>query len=317
MRPEVLTVMPTEEITIRVDPDAARAYREAPEQERRKLDLLLSLRLHDALRPTGSLQELMSDISRKAHERDDLAVAVGDLLEDGLEALLELAPVLGAGHQRADVQADQPLVLEALGDVALEAGDGRFQEVVEPSMLDVLTAGGTPAGVVVDVTDTERLELDGVLLLTPIDAQEVWCAGVTYERSRTARHDEAVVKDVYSMVYEADRPELFLKDAMWRRTVGPGQAIAVRSDSGWNVPEPEIGLVLGQRGAILGMTIGNDVSSREIEGENPLYLPQAKVYAGACAIGPSRPSGIAATKSRACAISRQRQSSSSVASGLP
>jgi 2-dehydro-3-deoxy-D-arabinonate dehydratase len=171
--------------------------------------------------------------------------------------------------------------------IAVEASDGRFEETVEASMLDVLASGGTAAGVSLDVTDPVHLELQGVLLLTPIDAQEVWCAGVTYERSRQARHEEAVITDVYSMVYEADRPELFLKDAMWRRTVGHGQAIAVRSDSTWNVPEPEIGLVLGHRGAILGVTIGNDVSSRSIEGENPLYLPQAKVYAGACSIGPA------------------------------
>jgi 2-dehydro-3-deoxy-D-arabinonate dehydratase len=97
---------------------------------------------------------------------------------------------------------------------------------------------------------------------------------------------EAVV-DVYTSVYDARRPELFLKDAMWRRTVGPGEPIGVRTDSSWDVPEPEIGVVLGERGRILGVTIGNDVSSRSIEGENPLYLAQAKVYAGACAIGPA------------------------------
>jgi 2-dehydro-3-deoxy-D-arabinonate dehydratase len=110
---------------------------------------------------------------------------------------------------------------------------------------------------------------------------------VTYERSRDARVDEAAVKDVYTMVYEATRPELFLKDAMWRRTVGPGESIGIREDATWNVPEAEIGLVLGARGRILGYTIGNDVSSRDIEGANPLYLPQAKVYAGACSIGPA------------------------------
>jgi 2-dehydro-3-deoxy-D-arabinonate dehydratase len=123
-------------------------------------------------------------------------------------------------------------------------------------------------------------------LLCPVDAPEVWCAGVTYERSRDARIEESG-SDVYARVYDADRPELFLKDAGCRRTVGPGAAIAVRSDSRWNVPEAEIGLVLGSRGEIGGYTIGNDVSSRDIEGANPLYLPQAKVYAGACAIGPA------------------------------
>jgi 2-dehydro-3-deoxy-D-arabinonate dehydratase len=124
-------------------------------------------------------------------------------------------------------------------------------------------------------------------LLVPINAPEVWCAGVTYERSRDARVDESAAKDVYTLVYEAPRPELFLKDAAGRRTVGPGKPIGIRADSTWNVPEPEIGVVLGERGKIAGLTIGNDVSSRDIEGANPLYLPQAKVYAGACALGPT------------------------------
>jgi 2-dehydro-3-deoxy-D-arabinonate dehydratase len=110
---------------------------------------------------------------------------------------------------------------------------------------------------------------------------------VTYERSRDARIEESAVRDVYSLVYDADRPELFLKDASCRRTVGPGRPIAIRSDSAWNVPEPEIALVLDGAGEVTGVTIGNDVSSREIEGANPLYLPQAKVYAGACALGPA------------------------------
>jgi 2-dehydro-3-deoxy-D-arabinonate dehydratase len=136
--------------------------------------------------------------------------------------------------------------------------------------------------------DPQTLELPPPFeLIAPVDPPEVWCAGVTYERSRDARVEESTVKDVYTLVYEADRPELFLKDAGGRRTVGPGGTIGVRSDSGWNVPEPEIGLVLGAAGLIAGVTIGNDVSSRDIEGANPLYLPQAKVYAGACALGPA------------------------------
>ncbi|HXG76802.1 MAG TPA: fumarylacetoacetate hydrolase family protein [Gaiellaceae bacterium] len=124
-------------------------------------------------------------------------------------------------------------------------------------------------------------------LLLPVEPPEVWCAGVTYERSRDARVEESTAKDVYALVYDAARPELFLKDAGCRRTVGPGEPIGIRDDSTWNVPEPEIGLVLGERGRIAGLTIGNDVSSRDIEGANPLYLPQAKVYAGACALGPA------------------------------
>jgi 2-dehydro-3-deoxy-D-arabinonate dehydratase len=137
------------------------------------------------------------------------------------------------------------------------------------------------------VLDPDRLTLaEPYELLLPLEPPEVWCAGVTYERSRDARIEESAV-DVYSLVYVAERPELFLKDAACRRTVGPGAPIGIRSDSSWNVPEPEIGLVLGDDGEIAGVTIGNDVSSRDIEGANPLYLPQAKVYAGSCALGPA------------------------------
>jgi 2-dehydro-3-deoxy-D-arabinonate dehydratase len=140
----------------------------------------------------------------------------------------------------------------------------------------------------IEPIDSDRLTLpEPYELLRPIDPPEVWCAGVTYERSRDARVEESAVQDVYTLVYEAERPELFLKDAGCRRTVGPGEPIGVRSDSSWNVPEPEIGLVVGLDREIAGVTIGNDVSSREIEGANPLYLPQAKVYAGACALGPA------------------------------
>jgi 2-dehydro-3-deoxy-D-arabinonate dehydratase len=126
-------------------------------------------------------------------------------------------------------------------------------------------------------------------LLAPVEAPEIWCAGVTYERSRDARLEEAETdaRDVYALVYEADRPELFMKDAAMRRTVGPGGTIRVRSDSRWTVPEPELGLVLGDEGAPVAVTIGNDVSSRDIEGANPLYIPQAKIFAGACALGPA------------------------------
>ncbi len=131
--------------------------------------------------------------------------------------------------------------------------------------------------------------LASLVLLPPVEAPEIWCAGVTYERSRDARVEEARTdaRDVYSLVYDADRPELFLKDAAMRRTVGPGGSIRVRGDARWNVPEPELGLVLGDDGTPVAVTIGNDVSSRDIEGANPLYIPQAKIFAGACAIGPA------------------------------
>jgi 2-dehydro-3-deoxy-D-arabinonate dehydratase len=132
------------------------------------------------------------------------------------------------------------------------------------------------------------VDVEPGVLLPPIHAPEIWCAGVTYERSRDARLEEAQTdaRDVYALVYEADRPELFLKDADMRRTVGHGGHIRLRSDSSWMVPEPELGLVLGEDGEPVAVTIGNDVSSRDIEGANPLYIPQAKIFAGACAIGP-------------------------------
>jgi 2-dehydro-3-deoxy-D-arabinonate dehydratase len=130
-------------------------------------------------------------------------------------------------------------------------------------------------------------ELDGYDLVIPIEPPEVWGAGVTYQRSLDARVEESAARDLYTLVYDAERPELFLKDAGCRRTVGPGEPIGVRADSSWDVPEPEIVVVLGEGGSLAGLTIGNDVSSRDIEGTNPLYLPQAKIFAGACAIGPA------------------------------
>lgn len=123
-------------------------------------------------------------------------------------------------------------------------------------------------------------------LLAPLDTQEVWASGVTYLRSKVARMEESEQGgDFYDLVYDAERPELFLK-ATPARVVGQGKAIRIRRDSAWNVPEPELTLVLASSGRVVGYTIGNDVSSRSIEGENPLYLPQAKVYDGCCALGP-------------------------------
>ncbi len=123
-------------------------------------------------------------------------------------------------------------------------------------------------------------------MITPIDGDmEVWASGVTYLRSRMEREAESTVADVYAKVYAADRPELFFKSLGWR-AVGQGQEIRIRRDSNWNVPEPELTLIINQHLEIVGYTAGNDVSSRQIEGENPLYLPQAKSYNGSCAIGP-------------------------------
>lgn len=167
--------------------------------------------------------------------------------------------------------------------------DGRSVEVFETADLLCALAGEPLASrASFDALDEETLELPAPWrLLAPIEAPEVWAAGVTYERSRDARIDESQTKDIYALVYDADRPELFLKDAGGRRTVGPGGTIGVRSDASWTVPEPELALVLGEGGRIAGVTIGNDVSCRDIEGENPLYLPQAKLFAGACALGPA------------------------------
>ena len=130
--------------------------------------------------------------------------------------------------------------------------------------------------------------VDESAFLAPIGEQEVWAAGVTYYRSRTARMEESQAAgggDFYDRVYHAERPELFFK-ATPHRVVGPGAAVHIRADSKWNVPEPELTLLLSPAGKLLGYTIGNDMSSRDIEGENPLYLPQAKVYDRSCALGP-------------------------------
>lgn len=123
-------------------------------------------------------------------------------------------------------------------------------------------------------------------LLAPIESlHEVWASGVTYLRSREAREAESTVRDVYSRVYDAKRPELFFKAVGWR-VIGHQGSIRVRADSRWNVPEPELTLVVNSSREIVGYCVGNDMSSRDIEGENPLYLPQAKVYDGSCALGP-------------------------------
>jgi 2-dehydro-3-deoxy-D-arabinonate dehydratase len=129
---------------------------------------------------------------------------------------------------------------------------------------------------------------DPATILAPIVSQEVWAAGVTYYRSRNARMEESKTAgggSFYDLVYAAERPELFFK-ATGRRVVGPSAAVRIRSDAKWSVPEPELTLLISPVGEIIGYTIGNDMSSRDIEGENPLYLPQAKVYDGSCALGP-------------------------------
>jgi len=131
-----------------------------------------------------------------------------------------------------------------------------------------------------------RFALNDVRVLAPLERQEVWAAGVTYLRSKKARMDESKFSaTAYDRVYEAARPELFFK-SMPEKVVSPGEAVGIRSDSKWSIPEPELALVLNSRGEVVGYTIGNDMSSRDIEGENLLYLPQAKIYSGSCALGP-------------------------------
>ncbi|MCA9100214.1 MAG: fumarylacetoacetate hydrolase family protein, partial [Planctomycetales bacterium] len=155
------------------------------------------------------------------------------------------------------------------------------------SLADVLEADD-PAATVEFLIDTRAkpFALSDVKLLAPIDQQEVWAAGVTYERSKKARMEESdAAADCYDRVYVAERPELFFK-ATPHRVSGPGQPIRIRHDSKWNVPEPELGLVLNSRLDLVGFTIGNDMSSRDIEGQNPLYLPQAKLYDECCGLGP-------------------------------
>ena len=124
------------------------------------------------------------------------------------------------------------------------------------------------------------------MLRAPVERQEVWAAGVTYLRSKTARMEESDFSaTAYDRVYDAERPEIFFK-SLGEKVVAPGEAVGIRRDARWNVPEPELALVLNSRGEIVGYTIGNDMSSRDIEGENLLYLPQAKVYDRSCALGP-------------------------------
>lgn len=155
------------------------------------------------------------------------------------------------------------------------------------SLFDILEAAD-PAQMVNSLLEQphESLKLSDVVLLPPIDQQEVWAAGVTYKRSQAARMEESeAAADCYDRVYHSERPELFFK-ATPNRVAGTGQALRIRQDSHWNVPEPEFTLAINTRGKIVGYTIGNDMSSRDIEGENPLYLPQAKVYDQCCGLGP-------------------------------
>lgn len=165
-------------------------------------------------------------------------------------------------------------------DLMALVAEARAAGQTTAAYIETLLGSLSPLGVPAETLD----------LTTPLDAPEVWAAGVTYQRSREARNYEATegrldADTFYDKVYEAERPELFMKSTA-ARTVGPGEAVCLRSDSSWQVPEAELGLVLDSTGAIVGYTAGNDMSCRDIEGENPLYLPQAKIWKRSCSIGP-------------------------------
>ena len=174
-------------------------------------------------------------------------------------------------------------------------GAGRMQDLLERAdladELGRLTRAGLPLH-----------RLDEVRLLAPVESQEVWAAGVTYLRSKQARMVESEFSaDAYDRVYAAERPELFFK-SMPDKVVAPGDAVGIRGDARWNVPEPELALVINSSARIVGFTIGNDMSSRDIEGENLLYLPQAKIYTRSCAVGPWIVVGVTDDEARAWTI---------------
>lgn len=175
------------------------------------------------------------------------------------------------------------------GGIVVDREEARrvVRHVDPSSLIDRLFVAVDPVAVAAEWFDGGDDDPDGLVARAPIGTQEVWAAGVTYRRSRNARKAESSsgADQFYDAVYEAARPELFLK-ATPHRVVGPGDGVRIRTDSTWNVPEPELALALSRDGRIIGSTIGNDMSSRSIEGENPLYLPQAKVYDACAALGP-------------------------------
>jgi 2-dehydro-3-deoxy-D-arabinonate dehydratase len=162
-----------------------------------------------------------------------------------------------------------------------DLSNGQYQ-----SLFDILEADN-PYEAAEFLTHADgRMPLEAVTLLPPTDQQEIWAAGVTYKRSKTARMEESTAAaSCYDRVYASPRPELFFK-ATPHRVSGHGQPLRIRADSNWNVPEPELTLVLSSKLQLVGFTVGNDMSSRDIEGDNPLYLPQAKCYNQSCGLGP-------------------------------
>lgn len=178
------------------------------------------------------------------------------------------------------------VVIDGEHRLARGPADQGPQQLLPPWCTIDWLLGGDPDS----LATTLRGDMEGPVpssarVVTPVGRQEIWAAGVTYTRSRDARVFESGTPDPYEQVYLAERPELFLK-ATAGRVRGPGEPVGIRADSGWDVPEPELAVVADRNGRIVGYLNGNDMSSRSIEGENPLYLPQAKVYTGSCAIGP-------------------------------
>jgi len=189
------------------------------------------------------------------------AEAAWGIVEDG--QVFQVSPEGGAAGRFLATLLEQPEPVQALRELRAR--------------------GGAPLGRLDELAGAK----EGPRLLAPIEGQEVWAAGVTYQRSKVARMEESAgAASFYDKVYDADRPELFLK-ATPSRVSGPGAAVRIRQDARWNVPEPEVALLVSPALKIVGYTVGNDMSSRDIEGENPLYLPQAKVYAQCCGLGPA------------------------------
>lgn len=195
----------------------------------------------------------------------------------------------GQRHPRFGLLEDSSVIdLSAAG---LDRLSGLLNGPDPVAVLRALASSGLP-----------RLALDGLRLLAPVDQQEVWAAGVTYLRSKKARMEESDFSaSAYDRVYEAPRPELFFK-SLPQKVSGPGGPVGIRSDARWNVPEPELAVVLNSRGELVGFTAGNDMSSRDIEGENLLYLPQAKTYRHSCALGPCLVMGVTEAEARAWTI---------------
>jgi 2-dehydro-3-deoxy-D-arabinonate dehydratase len=185
------------------------------------------------------------------------------------------------GVMQEGVLSDVTAAIGSVGDW-LRASAGRVADAIAQLEQTATTAP------LIDAAQLEQSPApDRPHWLPPVDVQDVWAAGVTYERSRAARQEEAIDGgDVYARVYIAARPELFFK-ARGPWVMGPNDPVGIRRDARWNVPEPELALVINPALEIVGVTIGNDMSSRDIEGENPLYLPQAKMYSRSCALGPA------------------------------